>query len=196
MTAAPAAGAFEGAFADPPRQSQRIFRALLTAMAEPGTAHTVARSAAAPAPMSPAMAAVALTLCDGGTPLFLAEAFRQAPSRWLVFHTGAPLTEDRGEAAFALLDAPDLEGFAIGTDTYPDRSATLVVEVALAGPSFALRGPGIDGTREFSAALGADFAQRWAHNRALFPCGVDLVLTDGERIAALPRTTEVTCTSR
>ena len=31
----------------------------------------------------------------------------------------------------------------------------------------------------------------WEANRKLFPCGVDLVLVAGTRIAALPRTTTV-----
>ena len=187
---------FEGGLADPSRDSQKIFRALLSAMAEPGTVMTLPAFAAAPAPFGAAMAAVALTLCDIDTPVFLDEPFRGTAARWLAFHTDAPLTDDRAEARFAFLTDFDPEGFSIGTDVYPDRSATLVVERTLAGTAFSLKGPGIEGTRDFSAGLDAGFAAKWAENRTLFPCGVDLVLTDGARLAALPRTTEVTCTSQ
>ena len=187
---------FEGGLADPSRDSQKIFRALLIAMAEPGTVMTLPALAAAPAPFGAAMAAVALTLCDVDTPVFLAEPFRGTAARWLAFHTDAPMTEDRAEARFAFLSDFDPDSFAIGTDTYPDRSATLVVERPLAGTAFSLRGPGIQGTRAFSAGLDAGFVAAWAPNRALFPCGLDLVLTDGARLAALPRTTEVQCTSQ
>ena len=52
---------------------------------------------------------------------------------WLAFHTGAPLTTDIGEAAFALVtDATQCRGstrFAQGTDEYPDRSTTIVLAV-------------------------------------------------------------------
>lgn len=188
--------AFEGAFADPTRASQRVFRAVLGAMAEPGTVHALPPLAAAPAPLSPAMAAVALTLCDAETPVFLAEAFAGPAAAWLTFHTDAPVTTERAAARFAFLDSVDLDGFPLGDEAYPDRSATLVVECALAGTAFTLAGPGIDGTRAFAAAFDPAFGDRWAVNRALFPCGLDLVLTDGDRLAALPRTTEVACTSR
>ena len=66
------------------------------------------------------------------------------------FHTGAPIVAGRGEAVFAVLahdTAASLDGFAIGTDPYPDRSATLVIEVPVLGAGTARRwrGPGIAG---------------------------------------------------
>ncbi|XWN33676.1 MAG: phosphonate C-P lyase system protein PhnH [Devosia sp.] len=182
-------------FADPVHQSQQAFRALLTAMSEPGTAVHVP-SAEAPYPMGPGMAAVALTLCDADTPLWLAPTFGDEVSRWLAFHTGAPVVEDKAKAQFVFADAVNLEGLRVGEPIYPDRSATLVVEVAFAGPSVTLKGPGIEGTRTTTAVLPEGFEAAWSDNRALYPCGVDLVLADGARLMALPRTTEVLCTLR
>jgi len=91
---------------------------------------------------------------------------------------------------------PPLDAFDLGSDEYPDRSATLVVEVAglaagkSGGTALTLSGPGIAG----SAALTVDRlpdgfqAQRTAL-APLFPRGLDVVLTCGDRLAALPRTT-------
>jgi alpha-D-ribose 1-methylphosphonate 5-triphosphate synthase subunit PhnH len=61
-----------------------------------------------------------------------------------------------------------------------------------AGSGWRLTGPGI----ETAARLAVDglppaFLDAWAGNRALFPRGVDLFLTAGDRVAALPRTVRV-----
>lgn len=71
-------------------------------------------------------------------------------AEFLRFHTGAPITRDPAEAAFALIaDAaacPDFASFAQGTPAYPDRSATLVLAVTdLSNDGWRLDGPGIRG---------------------------------------------------
>ncbi|WP_371747241.1 phosphonate C-P lyase system protein PhnH [Acuticoccus sp. I52.16.1] len=188
----------EGAFAAPVFDAQAAFRAILGALAEPGTVHRLP-AAAPPAPLPAAAGAIALTLCDPETPVALDPAFAAA-APWLTFHTGAPVTADRAAARFAFLAALDglPDGFGAGDDLYPDRSATLVAPVRLAGRALTLRGPGIDGTRTIEADLSDTFLADWAANGALYPRGLDLVLIDAASgsIMALPRTTEVTCTSR
>ncbi len=85
---------------------------------------------------------------------------------------------------------PAFDAFGLGSVEYPDGSTTLVVEVETLTQSdaFHLSGPGIKGSRSLAAApLPADFAARMAANRARFPRGVDLVLTCGRRLVALPR---------
>ncbi|HKD29941.1 MAG TPA: phosphonate C-P lyase system protein PhnH, partial [Xanthobacteraceae bacterium] len=55
-----------------------------------------------------------------------------------------------------------------------------------------LSGPGIRGSCALSAApLPADFAARMRTNRALFPCGVDIILASDTMLAALPRSVHV-----
>jgi alpha-D-ribose 1-methylphosphonate 5-triphosphate synthase subunit PhnH len=152
---------------------------------------------AGPGTISPATAAYLLTLVDRDTPLWLAPEFERPAVRDFVrFHTGAPIVARRDEAVFAVLahDTASLDGFAIGTDPYPDRSATLVIEVPVLGAGAARRwrGPGID--RQAAVAvggLGADFWQAWADNHALFPCGVDVVFAAGSQLLALPRSIAV-----
>lgn len=188
--------ALSGGFADPARDAARVFRAVLDAMARPGT---VARAVAeAPAPLGPAAAALALTLMDADTPVWLAQELDPAKlRRWLAFHTGAPMVEQPGEAAFGFTrieTLPPLENFAAGTPAYPDRSATLVVEVAnlTDGPPLRLTGAGIAGTAKLRlGANGSAIAPALAANHARFPLGVDWVFTCGDRLAAVPRSTAV-----
>lgn len=123
------------AFADPVHDAQRTFRAVMNAMARPGTIHRVAGLVAAPAPLSPVAAAVAVALADYETPLWLDAPLAAMPDvpAYLTFHTGARIVAAPSQAAFALVaDAgslPDFAEFALGTDVYPDRSTTLVVQV-------------------------------------------------------------------
>jgi alpha-D-ribose 1-methylphosphonate 5-triphosphate synthase subunit PhnH len=184
-------------FSDPGHDAQRLFRAVLDAFAHPGRIMSLPDPPAGPGTISPATAAYLLTLVDRDTPLWLAPEFELPAVRDFVrFHTGAPIVARRDEAVFAVLahDTASLDGFAIGTDPYPDRSATLVIEVPVLGAGAARRwrGPGIDGQAAVAVGgLGADFWQAWADNHALFPCGVDVVFAAGSQLLALPRSIAV-----
>jgi alpha-D-ribose 1-methylphosphonate 5-triphosphate synthase subunit PhnH len=184
--------------ADPPHDSQRLFRTVLEAFSHPGRIVTLIDAPAAAGPLSRAATAFVLTLVDRDTPLWLAPAFDTAPVRDFVrFHTGAPIAARPADALFAVLSTegmPALDSFPVGTDPYPDRSATLVIELpSLAdGPTRTWRGPGIK-DRETVALNGLpdSFWAEWAANRALFPCGVDLVFVAGADLIALPRSIAV-----
>jgi alpha-D-ribose 1-methylphosphonate 5-triphosphate synthase subunit PhnH len=180
--------------------AQSVFRKVMDATARPGSIHAVAPAAGAPASLSPAAAAIALTLCDHDTPVWLDArlASSGAVASWLRFQTGCSIATDPAQSAFALLSdaaaAPPFEQFALGTQDYPDRSTTLILQVAslTGGPELTLSGPGIRGTASLCAtSLPQDFMARQAANRALFPRGVDLLLVAGHELAALPRTTIV-----
>ena len=81
-----------------------------------------------------------------------------------------------------------VDRFAIGRPDYPDRSATLIVEMAALAPEgAALRGPGIAGEARLSLPETAAFRA----NRALFPQGFDCFFTAGSALAGLPRSTIV-----
>ena len=120
-----------GGFAKPSFDAAYAFRAILDAMARPGTIQTLA-GAAPPPPLSPAAGAVLLTLCDATTPLHLAGGHDCAALRdWITFHCAAPLV-DAASASFALgtwKALHPLSRFAIGLPDYPDRAATLIVEM-------------------------------------------------------------------
>lgn len=187
-----------GGFADGPTDSAHAFRAILDVMARPGTIATL-RGAAPPAPMSPAAGAVLLTLCDATTPLFLGGAHDcQAVRDWVTFHCAAPLVE-ANSASFALGSWQALQPvsrFSIGQPDYPDRAATLIVEMPeLRADGALLRGPGIAKT----AQLNLPELSAFKGNHALFPLGFDCLLTCGAQVAGLPRSTKIedpTCMSQ
>ncbi len=87
-------------FADPVRDAQACFRAVLDAMARPGTVRAVEAPAAPPPPLDRATAAVLLTLADADTPVWLDDGAAVAGA-WVGFHCGAPLA-GLGAAAFAV----------------------------------------------------------------------------------------------
>ncbi|SDW42854.1 alpha-D-ribose 1-methylphosphonate 5-triphosphate synthase subunit PhnH [Albimonas donghaensis] len=192
----PAPGsALEGGFAQPPLDAARAFRALLDALSRPGRINRLP-GATPPAPFPEAAGALALALCDGETPVWLAPELRAPDLRaWLTFHCNAALTEDAAEAAFAFgapaALAEALDAFSIGSPEYPDASATLVVLLpGFEGAPLTLAGPGIDGAATLT--LPEAVAALHAPNRALFPQGRDLFLVAGDRVAGLPRTTRIT----
>jgi alpha-D-ribose 1-methylphosphonate 5-triphosphate synthase subunit PhnH len=191
------AAALTPGLADPVHDGQACFRTVLDAMAHPGRIVTLPFRLAAPPPppLGEAAAALALALCDFETPIWLDARLRPAAD-YLRFHCGSALTPDPAAAHFAFADDPDtlpsLDGFALGTDEYPDRSTTLVLAVASlqAGSGVTLSGPGIDGAARL--AVGGLSGRFWSERgtlRTLLPRGLDIVLTCGDRLAALPRST-------
>lgn len=179
-----------GGFATPAVDSAHAFRALLEATARPGTIHAVA-GARPPAPLSTAAGVALLTLADSTTSLHLAGTADTAEVRaWVAFHIGATLTlpEDADFALGRWEDLCPVHRFRIGQPDYPDRSATLIVELdRLAADGPRLTGPGIRNEARLSLPETAVFRA----NRALFPLGFDTIFTCGDRLAALPRSTRV-----
>lgn len=169
-----------------PATQQRTFRCLLNCFAYPG------RIAAWGGPAYEALPALLSTLLDGDVDL--ADPHRLVASGdWpkLEARCGTPET-----AAFVVARgacAPDFTP-RLGTLESPELGATLILAVATVGDGrrLHLSGPGISGRTEF--AVGG-LHQAWIDARAewvaSFPLGVDLILCDGLRFAALPRTTHI-----
>ncbi|MDL2406725.1 phosphonate C-P lyase system protein PhnH [Rhizobium calliandrae] len=191
-----------GGFADPVFGAQSVFKMMMDAMARPGIIQTVILDIAPPGPLDIAAGAIGLTLCDHDTPVWLSAGLAKSPMpEWLSFQTGAAVTSERIEARFAFIEAgvalSSLNQFAVGTQEYPDRSTTLVLEIAAleGGKELALSGPGIADIRMIAPiGLPDTFLRIWNDNRALFPRGVDLVLTAGRQFLCLPRTTKIIAT--
>ena len=182
-----------GGFADPARQSARAFRAALDALSRPGHITRI-EGAAPPAPLSAAAGGLLLVLADATTPIWLAPSHDVPAVRdWITFHTGAPFAT-AGGAQFAVGTWAALlpvDRFAVGLPDYPDRSATLIVEMTALHPEGArLTGPGILGTAHLDLPEIAAFRA----NHALFPLGFDTFLTTGSEIAGLPRSTRIEAT--
>jgi alpha-D-ribose 1-methylphosphonate 5-triphosphate synthase subunit PhnH len=181
-------------FADPVFESQATFRGCLAALATPGRLVSLGSGLN----VDGAAGALLLSLLDQDTRLWLSPGVadsRVAAS--LKFHTGCSLAASPGEADFALVagadELPLLDAFSAGSQEYPERSATVVIQVpAILDSGWRLTGPGIRGEVRLSVpALGAAFLKQWERNGARFPRGVDLYLSCGERLCGLPRTTRI-----
>lgn len=126
------------AFSQPVFDMQRVFRVVLDAMSRPARlCRLPVFPQSVPDGLSPVLADLALTLCDGESPLWLSPGLRKdETTTWLRFHCGCPIVEEADKAAFALVadasELPPLSAFAQGVPAYPDRSAT----VLLAGLAF------------------------------------------------------------
>jgi alpha-D-ribose 1-methylphosphonate 5-triphosphate synthase subunit PhnH len=186
-------------FAYPVLDSIKVFRAVADAIAHPGAIKHIATRPPAPTQLMPAAAALCLTLLDFETPLWLQRPQRDV-SDYLRFHCGCPVTAEPMRASFALITdtvaMPAVSAFNAGDPEYPDRSATLLVQVASLSNATGVRlcGPGLcQPTHLDVAGISAAYWRQLQDSRAAFPCGVDIVFVWGERIAALPRTTVVAC---
>lgn len=182
------------AFQNPVLDGQKVFRRLLTAFSRPGKPVALDVGLHAPAPLSPAAGALLLTLADLETPVWLDPAADVEPVRaFLRYGCACPLTQAPAEAAFAVirrLDRLSVSDFSPGSDEYPDRSATLIVDVDefYHDRGALLEGPGIEPPRRFGFAPCPE--SFWAEalvNCRKYPLGVDWIFCCGDQIAALPR---------
>ena len=188
-------------FLNPVFDSQRAFRTVMEAMANPGEL----RSIGVPHDLAPglprAAAAALLARCDFETAVYFSPSLRRhkALLDTIRFHTGSELTDDPSHAAFAVVepvaDGLNLSAFAQGTPEYPDRSTTVLAlcRALDAGSDVTVKGPGVRTTNHFgSAGLPADFLQQMTANRAGFPLGVDVLLVAGDAMIGLPRSAHLT----
>jgi alpha-D-ribose 1-methylphosphonate 5-triphosphate synthase subunit PhnH len=204
MNTHPRIAAYDGpaelaAFAAPVFDAQKTFRAVMAALAEPGTVQETAKSSGNRSGLSDAMVAIALTLFDFETQIWLDPKIPKATTDLLRFQTCTEVASDPGKAAFALISdpiaMPRFDRFAQGTLEHPDRATTLLIEVAeiQTGRGWFLSGPGIPTHRRLDvSALPEWFDTDVGANRDRFPCGIDIVFCSGHHIAALPRSTRVT----
>lgn len=186
-------------FAEPVYDSQAVFRSVLDAFSRPGRISTVAAGVEPPVPLHVASAAIALSLFDLSTPYWTDPSVgTPAAIDYIGFHSGARLTDDPENAAFAIVGGSDTvvswDAFAIGTPDYPDRSTTVIVQVDNLqddGP-VTLTGPGIRTEHRVRVdGLDDGFWAARQENAKLYPLGTDIILVADRRMICLPRTTRV-----
>lgn len=193
----PSAATLIRGFDNPVHDGQRVFRRLLDAMAHPGRIVELDVDLPATSPLQPAAFAVLLALADFETPLWLSPGAASPDTLAAIrFHCGAPVVADPSRAAFAVAakadERPQLDTLDLGSDAYPERAATLIVQVDALGTGreVALRGPGIDGTARLAVdGLDGDFWSERKPLEILFPRGLDLVLVHDRAVVTIPRST-------
>lgn len=179
-------------FSDPVHDAQQAFRWILDAMARP--AHWAPRPVA-PRPLpglSAAATAVALTLVDNDTSVYLGPSASDAGPDFRR-RCGARAVSEPSAAHFAFLASREftgLDAFAAGTELAPETSTTLILEVDGSDEATGLvaTGPGLaEPTPLLAAGLPPDFAACWSAQFVQRPRGVDVLLTAGDTLCALPR---------
>lgn len=179
--------------------TQRTFRALLDAMSRPGEVFTVEFDTKCPSALEPAAAAIARCVFDHDTEIWMGDGIAGVEVfDFLKFHCGCPITKSGIVADFAIVCSrsglPGVTQFKQGSDSFPDRSTTLIVQVAdlEAGPPINITGPGIETESTLNVAGVADyFWQERREQNEIFPRGVDIVFVCGNRMVALPRSTRL-----
>lgn len=190
-------------FAQPVHGAQQVFRAVLEAMSRPGRIQPLPGALLDPLEtpaLGRATTAVLLTLLDAETSVWLHPSLRSdAATAYLQFHTGVQSVGEAARAGFAVTEAegatPALwRELSCGSDAVPQDGATLIVEVPSLDDGLALnlRGPGVETVQVLRVGgLHAGFWQARRELEAAFPLGIELILTCGDRLAALPRSTRV-----
>ena len=181
-------------FADPVLGSQACFRAVLDAMARPGTFRNAGAGLAPPAPLMPAAAAVLLTLVDAETPFHLSPASRRCRTGSAFIAARYPSTPPALRRSCSPIHCPTSPRCKPAPTKSPDASATLILQVAAldTGRRLRLSGPGLRVPVSVEVTgLPDNFAALWAANHALYPRGIDILLCSGTRLAALPRSVRV-----
>jgi alpha-D-ribose 1-methylphosphonate 5-triphosphate synthase subunit PhnH len=182
---------------DPVGQATQVFRALLNAVAQPARAYNIDLDIVRVGGAHPASLGILLTLADTDTPVCLIGSAELELGTYLRFHCGCPIIAHPKNAALGLINDSMLAcrafEFPIGTDEYPDTSATVILEVSslVAGPRQTIKGPGIRSSVEFAPAVHAKFWSAWHANTQLYPCGIDVIFTCANQIAALPRSSRL-----
>ncbi|MFE5813330.1 phosphonate C-P lyase system protein PhnH [Streptomyces sp. NPDC056479] len=182
----------------PPAQAQGVFRAVLDALARPGT---VTRVPAAVAAEVPSALLPVLALADLGTGIRVLE--EDGAGLWsdvVSVATNAPvvpLEQARLVAAVRPVAPEEILRLARGAADTPEDGAVLCLPVSAleGGPrTWRLSGPGVPGEREVAPdGLPDGFVEARAEAVGGFPAGVDLMLAapDGS-LMGLPRSTTVT----
>ena len=159
-----------------------VFRQLLQAFSYPGRVATVAEK-------DSALAHVLATLID--TEVTLADPHQLVEPRLLALLEARPAEPELAQFVVACADSAPRFTPALGTLEAPEQGATLVlcVERLGEGQALSVSGPGVDGTLTLRVqGLNPAWLAARATWSAHFPLGVDIILVDRERIAALPRT--------
>lgn len=185
---------------DPVFDCQQVFKALMNAMARPGTVQSIAPQAGHLEGERAPLLAAGLTLLDNWRKFYVDSDPELAQTlRELTYGVPAPLEE----ADYLFLVRPcapeaceaALGAAKAGTLAEPDRSATFFVllDALTGGPAMTLTGPGVDGAIQIHLP---EAGSQWIRIRERmgfeFPCGIELCfVTPGGELMAVPRKVKI-----
>ena len=178
-------------------RDQHVFRTLLSCFARPGTIGRIPHDQSMGSLSGQSVASsVGRCLLDHEVS-FAILGLDHSFAEHLLRVTAARSTDlSEAEYVFTSPDQmiPALNDANVGTDEYPDQSATLIVlcdGFGADGSALTLSGPGIQGERSLSVqGVDPEAFDVLSDINADYPLGIDLILTshDGS-VACMPRTT-------
>ena len=185
-------------FTLPLHDAQHSARRLLKAMSEPGTIVSLHRLKYGWQPLSLATTSVLLTLANQETPVWFSPRMsNDIVSSNLRYHTGAPLAKKPQQSVFAVADDAishdQLNALITGCEGLTGTSSALILQVPALSGGLMLRltGSGIAEERMIAPLLPDCIIHEMTERSHPFPLERDLILTCGERLLAIPRTTHV-----
>ena len=189
-------------FADKVLSAQSTFRSVMDAMARPGSVQRIAPRPARRPPMMRGTAAIALTLFDHDTPIWLDAPMSATPDVAQMAQVPHQRAGDRGfrrSASFALVGDPRDAAGARSLRVRQQRISGSFDDADPAGRKPDATGPPSSCAAPASTARRCcgpsiqpqDLFERLAVNAALFPRGIDVVLVHDDAIVAIPRTTRL-----
>lgn len=178
--------------------AQQSARRLLKAMSEPGTIVNLHRLKHGWQPLSLATTSLLLTLADQDTPVWFSPRMaNDIVSSNLRYHTGAPLAEKPQHSVFAVADDAisheQLNALIASDNPLTDSNSALILQVPALSGGLMLRltGSGIAEERMIAPLLPDCIIHEMTERSHPFPLQRDLILTCGERLLAIPRTTHI-----
>jgi alpha-D-ribose 1-methylphosphonate 5-triphosphate synthase subunit PhnH len=201
-------------------QHQQVFQALLQALSYPGRPQALpgmgregrgaygerslpatlhAQQSGEPAeagyipPVIDVLTAIGATLIDLETTFYTAD---QTLAAALLYSGARPAAPDAAAYQFfPTLHEADLERIAaapIGTYTYPDTGATLVIGCQFGGNTLLrLSGPGVPGAQELRIGGVPEAFWELRRTQLRYPLGWDVFLVAGQSVVGLPRSCSV-----
>jgi len=180
--------------------SQRIFRSLLDAMANPGRIITLPKIGIETPAANKYPLLLLMTLLDHEASFCVMGGDQTQVTEYLKTNTGSK-ESGLGNSDFILVYGGSscglIQGARVGTLEYPDESATVIYDIDSIGAGemgvlLELSGPGIAGKRK----VGASGIEQTEIEDVLamrdYPLGLDLIFSDiAGRIVCIPRSTTV-----
>ncbi|MBC8318337.1 MAG: phosphonate C-P lyase system protein PhnH [Desulfobulbaceae bacterium] len=171
-----------------PENQQRIFRALMEAMARPGSVHCLGNWLDG----THGYRGVLASLLDIQSTLSDCHNLLEAGD-WPLLQA-RPEVVEKADYLLCRGNAQPSGDPKVGTLSCPDQSATLLVQIEALGhgkQTLVLRGPGI----KTSCTLQLEgFGAGWLELREQslsFPLGIDIILVDQHSVTAIPRTSRL-----
>jgi alpha-D-ribose 1-methylphosphonate 5-triphosphate synthase subunit PhnH len=180
-------------FNDPDLGSHQTFRAIFTAMDHPGQIVTICENPNGPDVLNSASAATCLTLLDYETPVWTDVDWKNPAINWLQFDCESCIVTEPCMANYAIITKPAgmpaLDYFMIGSDKYPEKATTMVIQVDDILPSTDNKYSNIffEKTAQLELKGVPDkFWNQWQYLSDMYPLGIDIFFTCDDVLIALP----------